>query len=86
MKEVATAEGTSGGAETATDTSLATEQQTVEPEDDMDVEEPAAKGQDVSYPEDPADDDDELEREMLAALEDGDYDAKAEEDIAAENG
>lgn len=86
LKEVATAEGTSGGAETATDTSLATEQQTVEPEDDMDVEEPAAKGQDVSYPEDPADDDDELEREMLAALEDGDYDAKAEEDIAAENG
>lgn len=34
----------------------------------------------------PEEEDDELEREMLAAFEDGDYDEKAEEDVAAENG
>lgn len=46
----------------------------------------AWRGHEVSFPEDPADDDDELEREMLAAFEDGDYDPRSEEDIAAENG
>lgn len=44
------------------------------------------RDQDEGYPEDPDDDDDELEREMLAAFEDGDYDSKSEEDVAAENG
>ncbi|PYI33076.1 TFIIF-interacting CTD phosphatase [Aspergillus indologenus CBS 114.80] len=34
----------------------------------------------------PEEEDDELEREMMAAFEDGDYDATAEEKIAAENG
>lgn len=44
------------------------------------------QGRDEGYPEDPDDDDDELEREMLAAFEDGNFDSKAEEDVAAENG
>lgn len=44
------------------------------------------RDRDQGYPEDPDDDDDELEREMLAAFEDGDYNAHAEEEIAAENG
>lgn len=46
-------------------------------------EEDASRGAPMTYPEE---ENDELEREMLAALEDGSYDAKAEEDIAAENG
>ncbi|KAB8202856.1 FCP1-like phosphatase phosphatase domain protein [Aspergillus parasiticus SU-1] len=49
-------------------------------------DEPASQDLNANLPEDPAEDDDELEREMMAAFEDGDYDAKAEEDIAAENG
>ena len=85
LKEVATASSTSA-AETSR-TSLPTERTGANAdENETDPEEPAAKGQDVSYPEDPVDDDDELEREMLAALEDGDYDENAEGDIAAENG
>ncbi|KAJ5793611.1 NLI interacting factor [Penicillium paradoxum] len=39
-----------------------------------------------SYPEDPDDDEDELEREMLAAFEGGGYDSQVEADAAAENG
>ncbi|KKK23867.1 hypothetical protein P175DRAFT_0508390 [Aspergillus ochraceoroseus IBT 24754] len=42
--------------------------------------------QNKGFREDPAEDDDELEREMLAAFEDGEYDSKADEDIAAETG
>ncbi|KKA21311.1 Phosphoprotein phosphatase [Rasamsonia emersonii CBS 393.64] len=38
------------------------------------------------YPEDPDDDDDALEREMLAAFEDGNYNSAAEEEVAEENG
>ncbi|KAE8352580.1 hypothetical protein BDV28DRAFT_134850 [Aspergillus coremiiformis] len=49
-------------------------------------EESASQDYIATSPEDPADDADELEREMLAAFEDGDYDAKTEEDVAAENG
>lgn len=45
-----------------------------------------SQGRDEGYPEDPDDDDDALEREMLAAFEDGNFDSKAEEDVAAENG
>lgn len=56
------------------------------PEDLREEEDRAGRGQDVSYPEDPVDDADELEKEMMAAFEDGGYDAKAEADIAAENG
>lgn len=52
---------------------------------DVDMDE-SVKGEPGPGPEDPAEDDDELEREMLAALEGADYDPKAEEDIAAENG
>ncbi|RMJ26105.1 hypothetical protein PHISP_03038 [Aspergillus sp. HF37] len=56
--------------------------------DENTLDEPAAddaasRGAPMTYPEE---ENDELEQEMLAALEDGDYDAKAEEDIAAENG
>ncbi|KAJ5584461.1 uncharacterized protein N7459_004261 [Penicillium hispanicum] len=43
-------------------------------------------GQDDGYPENPDDDDDDLEREMLAAFEDGDYNQHAEDSAAAENG
>lgn len=43
----------------------------------------ASRGAPMTYPEE---ENDELEQEMLAAFEDGDYDEKAEEDIAAENG
>lgn len=50
-----------------------------------DQQNPDAAGGD-GYPEDPDDDDDALEREMLAAFEDGDYDRTAEDEIAAENG
>lgn len=49
-------------------------------------EEPPSQDQIANLPEDPADDDDELEREMLAAFEGGDFDDRTEEDIAAENG
>lgn len=84
LKEVATASSTSVAE--ATRTSLPTEQTGAIADDEENAEEPAAKGQDVSYPEDPADDEDELEREMLAAFEDGDYDEKAEGAIAEENG
>ncbi|KAL1962079.1 hypothetical protein VTN77DRAFT_607 [Rasamsonia byssochlamydoides] len=38
------------------------------------------------YPEDPDDDDDALEREMLAAFEDGNFSQVAEDEVAAENG
>ncbi|EAW09716.1 protein-serine/threonine phosphatase [Aspergillus clavatus NRRL 1] len=84
LKEVASADSTSMAE--LSHTSLPTERNGGDPEALDEPEEPAARGQDVSYPEDPVDDDDELEREMLAALEDGGYDAKAEEGIAAENG
>ncbi|KAL2829706.1 hypothetical protein BDW59DRAFT_141853 [Aspergillus cavernicola] len=47
----------------------------------------ASRRPDADYPEYPAvDEDDELEREMLAAFEDGGYDSIAEDDIGAENG
>jgi RNA polymerase II subunit A-like phosphatase len=82
LKEVATADTTSTAE--LTHTSLPKERGGDTDEALNEPEEPAPRGQDaVSYPED---EDDELEREMLAALEDGDYDPKAEEKIAAENG
>ncbi|GIJ87755.1 carboxy-terminal domain (CTD) phosphatase [Aspergillus pseudoviridinutans] len=85
LKEVATADTTSTAE--LTHTSLPKERGAGDTDEALnEPQEPAARGQDVSYPEDPADEDDELEREMLAALEEGDYDPKAEEEIAAENG
>jgi RNA polymerase II subunit A-like phosphatase len=53
--------------------------------DNWDGRDPDRDGPD-GYPEDPDDDDDALEREMLAAFEDGDYNEAAEEEIAEENG
>ncbi|KAL1973917.1 hypothetical protein VTN31DRAFT_5477 [Thermomyces dupontii] len=50
-----------------------------------DDQDPDAAGGD-GYPEDPDDDDDALEREMLAAFEDGGYDQTTEDEVAAENG
>lgn len=41
--------------------------------------------QKVSHTEDP-DDEDELEREMLAAFEGGEYDSQVEDDAPAESG
>lgn len=76
---------------TAADTSSSETAQPTEPDEpgdndvDVDMDE-SVKREAGPGPEDPAEDDDELEREMLAALEGGDYDSKAEEDIAAENG
>lgn len=77
LREVATA----SGAETD-------DQRPAGPHDEEGDAEKAGtdRDRDQGYPEDPDDDDDELEREMLAAFEDGDYNSKAEEDIAAENG
>ncbi|KAL3477551.1 hypothetical protein BJX99DRAFT_226124 [Aspergillus californicus] len=47
----------------------------------------ATHNPDANYPEDPAaDEDDELEREMLAAFEDDEFDSKAEEHIGEDNG
>ncbi|KAL4810259.1 hypothetical protein BDV18DRAFT_130608 [Aspergillus unguis] len=46
----------------------------------------ASRNPDAHYPEDPVEDDDELEREMMAAFEDGGYDSQAEEEIGEENG
>ncbi|RHZ63109.1 hypothetical protein CDV55_104940 [Aspergillus turcosus] len=85
LKEVATADTTT--AAELTHTSLPTERGGGDTDEALnEPEEPAARGQDVSWTVAPEEEDDELEREMLAALEDGDYDAKAEEEIAAENG
>ncbi|KAL4969513.1 protein-serine/threonine phosphatase [Aspergillus stella-maris] len=94
LKEVASASNGSGkqsqgdtdldiGAETATGPSPEGEL------GDLDVSFPeteeeaaASRNPDSSYPQDPAEDDDELEREMLAAFEDGGFDSNVEEDIA----
>lgn len=51
--------------------------------DETELDDAASRGAPMTYPET---ENDELEQEMLAALEGGDYDARAEEDIAAENG
>ncbi|CAL5872477.1 uncharacterized protein PFLUO_LOCUS6741 [Penicillium psychrofluorescens] len=79
LREVATATS-SGTDETASERALPSGPEGEEPDASAAG---ARSGLAVSYPED---EDDELEREMLAAFEDGDYDPKAEEDIAAENG
>ncbi|KAJ5095391.1 hypothetical protein NUU61_004747 [Penicillium alfredii] len=82
LREVATATGS------AADEPLSKLPRPTGPDDEEPDAEAAGarRGQELSYPEDPAEDDDELEREMLAAFEDGDYDSAAEEEAAAENG
>ncbi|GAT23461.1 RNA Polymerase II CTD phosphatase Fcp1 [Aspergillus luchuensis] len=78
LKEVASA----GAVEsTASTTASATEPGTEEPEQIADESSPPDPAE-----VDPADEDDELEREMMAALEGGDYNSEAEEQIANENG
>lgn len=49
-------------------------------------EQPASQTPSAGGPDDPDYDEDEFEREMLAAFEGADDDSKAEEEIAAENG
>ncbi|KAJ0426144.1 hypothetical protein BJY00DRAFT_273096 [Aspergillus carlsbadensis] len=91
LKEVATASGTGSAAGTGTGTGLASNSGTdldtpevsfVETEEEA----AASRNPDVAYPEDSIEDDDELEREMMAAFEDGGFDSTAEEDIGADNG
>lgn len=81
LREVATASG--AATLESSETPLQTDEGDNNEEGPDEPDKDASGGPPASYPED---EDDELEREMLAALEDGDYDAKAEEDIAAENG
>lgn len=86
LREVATASGASTLESTEAEAPPQTEEGDNKEEEEEGPDEPdkdASGGPPQSYPED---EDDELEREMLAALEDGDYDSKAEDDIAAENG
>lgn len=82
LREVATTSGPSTAEATQTpsqaDEGDNNEEGTEEPDQEGTSGDPP-----YTYPEE---EDDELEREMLAAFEDGDYDPKAEEDIAAENG
>ncbi|KAL3453578.1 hypothetical protein BJX65DRAFT_264288 [Aspergillus insuetus] len=91
LKEVATASGTGSAAGTGTGTSTpsnsGTDRDTPEVSFVETEEEAAAsRNPDAAYPEDPVEEDDELEREMMAAFEDGGFDSAAEEDIGAENG
>ncbi|PYI10145.1 hypothetical protein BO78DRAFT_394237 [Aspergillus sclerotiicarbonarius CBS 121057] len=67
-------------------TEASTAASTTPDEPDEPDEAPALQGPAGSSPVDPAEDEDELEREMLAAFEDGDYNSEAEEQIANENG
>lgn len=82
LKEVANADTESSETPAAAD----------EGEDEGDEEggeyQGADKSQEAGYSAEvkPEEEDDEFERELLAAFEDGDYDEKAAEDIAAENG
>ncbi|EHA23048.1 RNA polymerase II subunit A C-terminal domain phosphatase [Aspergillus awamori] len=78
LKEVASA-GTVES--TASTTASATEPGTEEPEQVAEESSPPDPAE-----VDPADEDDELEREMMAAFEGGDYNSEAEEQIANENG
>lgn len=81
LKEMSTAGGISVAE--STQPPLPAEEGDDEPNDPENPDEGGSRGQDMTYPEE---EDDELEREMLAALEDGDYDSQAEEKIADENG
>ncbi|KAE8152672.1 hypothetical protein BDV25DRAFT_150569 [Aspergillus avenaceus] len=80
LKEVATA--TSEGSQ-----ALPVPTEPDDKETPKEPEEPAPQEQEnPNLPEDPVDDEDELEREMLAALAGDDYDNRVEEEVAAENG
>ncbi|KAL4926293.1 protein-serine/threonine phosphatase [Aspergillus undulatus] len=87
LKEVATASTSNGAgrgpqAEADVDTGAGEERQPNVSFPETEEEAAASRNPDSSYPPDPVEDEDELEREMLAAFEDGGYDSKAEEDIA----
>jgi len=89
LKEVATASfpGSAPGTATGTGSNADTDRDTPEvvfPENEEEAA--ASRNPDAAYPENPVEDEDELEREMMAAFEEGGFDSGAEEDIAAENG
>ncbi|KAL4992112.1 hypothetical protein BDW68DRAFT_150549 [Aspergillus falconensis] len=93
LKEVASATSGGAGSNTETSTATGTDTNTVEADDVPDVAFPeteeeaaASRNPDSGYPQDPAEEDDELEREMLAAFEEGGYDSNAEEAIGEDNG
>ncbi|GES58510.1 RNA polymerase II subunit A C-terminal domain phosphatase [Aspergillus terreus] len=76
LREVATASTAEPSSEPTTAEQPAPEAQ----------EQPASQTPSAGGPDDPDYDEDEFEREMLAAFEGADDDSKAEEEIAAENG
>ncbi|KAL4978245.1 hypothetical protein BDW66DRAFT_130613 [Aspergillus desertorum] len=93
LKEVSSAASGGTGSNTETGTATGTDTDTPEADSVPDVAFPetgeeaaASRNPDSSYPLDPAEDDDELEREMLAAFEEGGYDSNAEEAIGEDNG
>ncbi|KAI9369362.1 hypothetical protein BJX61DRAFT_151699 [Aspergillus egyptiacus] len=87
LKEVSSAGVTASSAGGETEAGPEPEPETPDVAFPETEEEAAASRQpDAAYPEDPADEDDELEREMLAAFEKGSFDSQAEEDVGAENG
>ncbi|KAL4755409.1 hypothetical protein BDW72DRAFT_189172 [Aspergillus terricola var. indicus] len=93
LKEVASAPSGGIGSKTDTGTATGTDTDTAEADDVPDVAFPeteeeaaASRNPDSSYPQDPVEEEDELEREMLAAFEEGGYDSNAEEAIGEDNG
>ncbi|KAL3435766.1 hypothetical protein BDV09DRAFT_65619 [Aspergillus tetrazonus] len=93
LKEVASATSGGNGSNTDTGTATGTDTDTAEADDVPDVAFPeteeeaaASRNPDSSYPQDPAEEEDELEREMLAAFEEGGYDSNAEEAIGEDKG
>lgn len=88
LKEVATLSNT--GSTVATEQSAdATDnyEEMTTPRDEQQPEEsPGDDSREIHDPPYPEEEDDELEREMLAAFEDGEYDGKAEQEIGEENG
>lgn len=90
LKEVASAGGSASentsGAATGNGIDSDTEETPNVAFPETEEEAVASRNPDAAYPEDPAEDDDELEREMLAAFDEGGYDPKAEEDIGEDNG
>ncbi|KAL4739664.1 hypothetical protein BDV11DRAFT_187073 [Aspergillus similis] len=93
LKEVASATSGGTGSNTDTGTATGTDTDTAEADDVPDVTFPeteeeaaASRNPDSSYPQDPVEEEDELEREMLAAFEEGGYDSNAEEAIGEDNG
>ncbi|KAL4768154.1 hypothetical protein BDW60DRAFT_133874 [Aspergillus nidulans var. acristatus] len=93
LKEVASATSGGTGSNTDTGTATGTDTDTADADDVPEVAFPeteeeaaASRNPDSSYPQDPVEEEDELEREMLAAFEEGGYDSNAEEAIGEDNG